>query len=57
MNIVRVKIEKYEGTQITDDMLREAAELFSGHYGTWGHADQVKPASKRGQYFAPDSIP
>jgi hypothetical protein len=29
--------EKYDGDQVTDNMLREASELFSENYGTWGN--------------------
>jgi hypothetical protein len=34
--------EKYDGGQVTDSMLQEAAVLFSENYGVWGeHAAQV----------------
>lgn len=34
--------EKYDGCSVTDDMLQEASQLFSEHYGVWGkHAAQV----------------
>ena len=33
--------QKYSQDQITDDVLQEAAELFSNHYGVW-----AKRASK-----------
>jgi hypothetical protein len=28
--------EKYDGGQITDDILEEASQLFSENYGIWG---------------------
>ena len=27
--------EKFDGSLVTDDMLQEAARLFSEHYGVW----------------------
>ena len=27
--------EKYDGSSVTDDMLQEASQLFSAHYGIW----------------------
>lgn len=34
--------EKYDGGQVTDSMLQEAADLFSENYGTWSeHAAQA----------------
>jgi hypothetical protein len=35
--------EKYDGGQVTETMLEEAAVLFSGNYGIWGeHAIGVR---------------
>lgn len=31
-----VTLEKYDGYSITDTMIRDAATLFSNHYGIWG---------------------
>lgn len=28
--------EKYDATQVTDDMMQEASKMFSEHYGIWG---------------------
>jgi hypothetical protein len=28
--------ERFDGRELTDDMLGEAAELFNEHYGIWG---------------------
>lgn len=28
--------ERYDGSQVTDDMIQEASKLFSEHYGIWG---------------------
>ena len=34
--------EKYDGNSVTDQMLQEASQLFSSHYGVWDkHAAQV----------------
>lgn len=34
--------EKYDGSRVTENMLQEASQLFSEHYGVWGeHAAQV----------------
>ena len=42
--------EKYERDQITDDILREASQLFSKNYGIWGKeaARVVGPFAKEG---------
>jgi hypothetical protein len=28
--------ERFDGRELTDDMLQEAAELFNENYGVWG---------------------
>ena len=34
--------EKYDGSRVTEDMLQEASQLFSDHYGVWGeHTTQA----------------
>ena len=34
--------EKYDGSQVTEDMLQEASQLFGDHYGVWSeHATQA----------------
>jgi hypothetical protein len=34
--------EKFDGRELTDDMLEEAAELFNENYGIWGE-DPMNP--------------
>ena len=36
LKMTKKTFEQYEGNQITDEMLREAAQLFSKNYGVWG---------------------
>ena len=42
LNMEKQVFEKCDGSRVTDDMLQEASQLFSKHYGVWGdHAAQV----------------
>jgi hypothetical protein len=43
--------QKYDKDEITDKMLREAAQLFSNHYGIWGNqaAKFVGPSASQGK--------
>ena len=38
--------EKFEGADITNDMLQKAAQLFSEHYGVWSE-DAAKMIGKQ----------
>jgi len=38
--------EMFEGTEITNDMLQKAAQLFSEHYGVWSE-DAAKTIGKQ----------
>jgi len=41
-NMEKQVFEKYDGSRVTENMLQEASQLFSEHYGVWGeHAAQV----------------
>jgi hypothetical protein len=31
-----IKVDKFEGAGITDDIVKSAAKLFSENYGIWG---------------------
>jgi len=43
----RIAIETFSGPDIIDDMLGQAAKLFSEHYGVWSeHAPNHKPGSR-----------
>jgi len=43
----RTAIETFSGLDVTDEMLDQAAELFSEHYGVWSeHAPHNKPGSR-----------
>jgi hypothetical protein len=38
----KYRFERFDGAQITEDMLEEAANLFSENYGVWSeHAAQL----------------
>jgi hypothetical protein len=43
--------EKFVGTKITDDLVAQAAELFSCHYGVWGSIAEEKIGVHQGQSF------
>jgi hypothetical protein len=47
-----VIIEKFEGRSITDEMLSDAAKLFSLNYGVWGPsaAEKMGKFAKQGTY-------
>ena len=47
-------IEKFEGAAITDEIIVEAAKIFSAHYGVWGSqaAEQMGKWAKEGEYYA-----
>jgi hypothetical protein len=36
LRMARTVYEKHDGSQLTDEMLQEAAKLFSENYGVWG---------------------
>ncbi|PNH32901.1 hypothetical protein VD0002_g4337 [Verticillium dahliae] len=38
-------VRKFEGAEVTETMLEEAAKLFSEHYGIWGKNGFGKPAT------------
>jgi hypothetical protein len=40
--------EKFDGSELTDDMLVEASQLFNENYGIWG-----KDAAKSGAFAKP----
>ena len=50
--------ERYDGAQITDDMLQEAAELFSKNYGVWGKqaVEFVGKFAKAGKFIHINSV-
>ena len=52
-NLDQVILEKYDGDQIADDILEEAARLFSTHYGVWSSkgVDLVGPGPKASSYI------
>ncbi|KAF3354518.1 hypothetical protein VdG1_07447 [Verticillium dahliae VDG1] len=39
-------VRKFEGAEVTETMLEEAAKLFSEHYGIWGKNGFGKPGSR-----------
>lgn len=47
---MNLEFQKFEGYHITEDILAEAAQLFSKHYGIWGKdaAELVGPFAKQG---------
>ncbi|ORY17093.1 hypothetical protein BCR34DRAFT_622053 [Clohesyomyces aquaticus] len=46
----KIVYEKYDGSEVTDDMLAEASKLFNENYGIWG-----KDAAKTGAFAKPKS--
>ncbi|MCJ1428456.1 hypothetical protein MMC29_006366 [Sticta canariensis] len=48
-NIVKQLFERFDGRELTDNMLQEAAQLFNDHYGIWGKdPTNPRPAPKPG---------
>jgi hypothetical protein len=43
------EIEKFSGGEITDEMIAQAAELFSSYYGVWGSVAAEKMGVKQGK--------
>jgi hypothetical protein len=45
-------VEKFEGSLITDEMLSDAAKLFSSNYGVWGPLAKEKVGvwAKQGEF-------
>jgi hypothetical protein len=41
-NMTKQVFERFDGRELTDDMLEEAAELFNENYGVWGE-DPTNP--------------
>jgi hypothetical protein len=41
-NMAKQVFERFDGRELTDDMLEEAAELFNENYGIWGQ-DPTNP--------------
>jgi hypothetical protein len=49
--MVRQVYEVFDGNQVTDDMLAEAALLFNDNYGIWGErAAETGPFAKPGKF-------
>ena len=49
--------EKYDGSQVTESMLQEASQLFSGHYGIWSeHAAQMVGDFAKARKLAPNGF-
>ena len=42
LNMAKQVFETFDGRELTDDMLEEAAELFNENYGIWGE-DPTNP--------------
>lgn len=51
-------IERFEGDEITDDLLVAAAKFFSENYGIWGPlaAENMSKAAKQGNYLCRDIL-
>lgn len=49
-------IERFEGKEIADDLLVDAAKFFSDNYGIWGPLaeKQMGKAAKQGDYLCHD---
>lgn len=46
--------ERFQGTEVTDSMLEEAAQLFNENYGIWGEdPTNPRPAPKPGKLGSP----
>jgi hypothetical protein len=46
--------ERFNGTELTDHMLEEAAQLFNENYGIWGEdPTNPRPAPKPGKLGSP----
>jgi hypothetical protein len=43
-NMAKQLFERFDGRELTDDMLDEAAQLFNENYGIWGE-DPTNPES------------
>jgi hypothetical protein len=49
-NMAKKLFEKFDGHELTDDMLEEAAQLFNENYGIWGeHPMNPRPTPKPGK--------
>ena len=46
-------IEKFVGSNITGEMISQAASLFSSHYGVWGSVAAEKIGKKEGETLSP----
>jgi hypothetical protein len=46
--MLKTVFEKYDASEVTDDMLAEAAQLFNENYGIWG-----RDAAKMGSFAKP----
>lgn len=45
LSMSKLVFEKYDGGEVTNDMLAEASQLFNENYGIWGR-DAAKPKSR-----------
>jgi hypothetical protein len=45
----KIRLEKFVGANITDDLVEQAAELFSYHYGVWGSMAEEKMGVNQGK--------
>lgn len=55
--VKQVRFEKFDGRELTDDMLEEAAQLFTENYGIWGEdPTNPRPTPKPGKSGRPDLI-
>jgi hypothetical protein len=50
-SMLKTVFEKYDATEVTDDMLAEAAQLFNEYYGIWG-----TDAAKMGSFAKPRGL-
>ena len=47
---MKTVFQTFDGHKLTDEMLEEAAKLFSGNYGIWGDGPaNPKPTTKAGK--------
>lgn len=44
-----IKVDKFEGAGITDDIVKSAAKLFSENYGIWGPLAEDQMGVKNGE--------
>lgn len=58
LNMDKKVYEGFKSDEVTDEMLNEAAKLFSENYGVWGEhaAERMGKFAKAGRYTMPQVV-